>query len=390
LHVDQAKASIANEVKTAVADIVSSSMSCLSSEINNLRSSLSAPSNSVRSTTKSAPEIPPPQPEDHLTLKRTNSWLSQDGVHPRYSQFTRLPHGPRVDCHKKPRLDNVFPTGFPKIARRSSHAANPAKENSLDLRKSPSADGLTSQTSVSMTNGNNCSAASRTRRTPLADIPLAAPVNHVNAQFRNSTVESSPHAGGHLLPFTRAQMAIPAPPMGMPIFPSTAAESDNSAPPTTDREDRKIMRESVPPVTPQPVSKVIKLEEVLRPPLKCYISVSTSPLSSLSPSPSPLLASQPILKTQTQHAAGRMTRRQVTFATSSHSVSSGPEILPVPLSYSASASMSLRDRRAQMSVVSIVYLSFSRTVGLTNTSKLGRTTSSVKRFLVVGSSDEEG
>jgi len=141
------------------------------------------------------------------------------------------------------------------------------------------------------------------------------------------------------------------------------------------------MPESVPsalPMTPPPVSKAIQLEEVLRSPLKCYISIASSPLSSLSLSP-PLAPLQPILKTQTQHATGGIARRQVAFATAP----------PAPILDSASASMSLRDRRAQMSMVSAS--GFSRIVDFTVASKLGRTTSSTKRSIALGSSsDEEG
>lgn len=131
---------------------------------------------------------------------------------------------------------------------------------------------------------------------------------------------------------------------------------------------------AAPPIPPQPISKAIKLEEVLRSPLKCYISIPSSPLSSLSSSPSPTPApAQSVLKTQVQYAAGGMARRQVTFAMPNQVfTSSGPSGLALPTLDSMSPSMSLRDRRAQMSM-------------------LGRTTSSAKRFIALGSSsDEEG
>jgi hypothetical protein len=99
---------------------------------------------------------------------------------------------------------------------------------------------------------------------------------------------------------------------------------------------------------------------------------------------------RPVLKTQTQHAAGGVAWRQVAFATSSHvCIPSGPGVPPLPTPDSASVSMSLRDRRAQMSVVSIS--ASSRAVCFTGASKLGRTTSSAKRLIALGSSsDEEG
>lgn len=384
-------------------------MSSLNNEIDRMKStlsSLSVSSNSMRRIPQSAPEITPSRSENHSTHKRTSSWLSQDDIHPRRSQSTRphsfaRPHSPCIDRHKKPRLDGVLRTGSPQIARQPSHTVKLSKENSLYLRRSLSVN--PTPTGVSITNSNNHPAAPwirQTRRTPLADILLTTPINHVNAQFRKPTAESSStqaQSGGQLIPFSRAQMAIPAPPMAVSIVPSVstaAPESDDSVPPTHNRKDCNIIPESAPaalPITPQPVSKAIKLEEVRRSPLKGYISIPSSPLSSLSPSPP--LTVQPILKIQTQRAVGRIARRQVAFTTSSQvfipPVSSGPGVPPVPPHDSASASMSLRDRRAQMSVVS--YSASSRKVDFTTASKLGRTTSSAKRFIAVGSSsDEEG
>jgi hypothetical protein len=423
LHVDQAKTSIADQVKTSIADQVkttladnvSSSISRLSSNIDSIKStlsSLSASSDGVRSVLHLAPEIPPSRSQNQAIRKRTNSWLSQDDTHSGRSQSTR-PHSsdPRIGRHKKPRLDGVFPTGSTQLARQSSHTAKSPKENTLHLHKSPNADRSTSP-GVSLTNDNHHSAAPwprRTMRTPLVDILLSAPVSQADVQFRKPTAESSssgpgtffstntqtmhasPQTGRCLLPLTRTQMTIPPASVTIPIRPdiSTVPEPDLS---TTNLKHRKMIPESAPaplPVTPQPVSKPVKFEEPLRSPLKGYISISSSPLSSLSPSP-PLTPLRPVLKTQTQHAAGGVAWRQVAFATSSHvCILSGPGVPPLPTPDSASVSMSLRDRRARMSVVSIS--ASSRAVCFTSASKLGRTTSSAKRFIALGSSsDEEG
>jgi hypothetical protein len=63
------------------------------------------------------------------------------------------------------------------------------------------------------------------------------------------------------------------------------------------------------------------------------------------------------LKTHAQHAAGGVARRQVTFATSNQAFTSSTRPSPSAPSLlmldSMSASMSLRDRRAQMSMVSV-------------------------------------
>ncbi|KAG0705602.1 hypothetical protein DFH29DRAFT_268532 [Suillus ampliporus] len=396
LHVDQAKASIADNVLF--------SLSNLSRDIDSMKStlsSLSAPSNSIRSTSQSAIA------ENHPTRKRTNSWLNQDDTLSGRSQSKRphsvAPEGsPRIDRHKKPRLESISPTGSPQLVKQSSRTAISREKHALNLRKSLNADRLTSSAGGSVTN-NNYPAAPRPNqitRTPLADILSPAPLNHASAQLRKLTAEppsssgpraifssnaqrmrASPEAGRRPLSSAPVHEAIPPASMAAPDGSniSTAVPNpDNVVPPTSNQKDRKKTMELapvVPPIPPQPISKAIKLEEVLRSPLKCYISIPLSPLSSLSPSP-PLAPPQPVLKTQARHAAGGIARRQVTFATSSQvfipSNLSGPGIPPLPTLDSTSASMSLRDRRVQMSM-------------------LGRTASSAKRFIPLGSSsDEEG
>ena len=420
LHLDQAKASIADQVKTTTAENISSSMSCLSSDIDSMKStlsSISAFSNSARIVPKPALDIQPSRSEHHPTRKRTNSWLSQDSIHLGRSQSTRSHsfaplHSPRIDRYKKPRLGGVSPTGSPQLARQSSHPAKSPKEDALHLCKSLHAVGLTSLTGGTATNTNNHSAASwpeRTSRTPLAGTLLPAPVNHTDLQSRMHTTEpscsvpgaifsvnaqtmqASPQSRRHPVLSARAQMIIPTPSTTVPIIPniSTAApEPDDSVVPIINQKGRKMIPESVPdvpPTTPRPISKAIKLEEALRSPIKGYISITSSPLSSLSPSP-PQAPLKPNLKAQAQHIAGGTAQRQVVFATSSQVL---PRVPLVSTPESASASMSLRDRRAQMFVVSTSAPLW--TIGFTGASKLGRTTSSAKRFIALGSSsDEEG
>ncbi|KAG1735505.1 hypothetical protein EDB19DRAFT_1075768 [Suillus lakei] len=383
LHVDQ--------VKTSIADNVSSSISRLSRDIGSI-----VPQSTVA--------VPASLAENRPTRKRTNSWLNYD-THSGCSQSDRPPHyvapagSPRIDRHKKPRLDSVLSTGSPQLVRQSSHTANSPEKHVLDLRES-NADRMTSPACGFVTN-NNYSAAprhSQITRMPLAEILPPASVNHVTAHFRKPTAESSSGLGANLslnaqrlypssqsarhpLPSARAHEVIPPKSTAAPNssnIPTAAPNSNNFVPPTTNQKVRKKTPESAPPappIPPQPISKAIKLEEVLRSPLRCYISIPPSPLSSLSPSPTPAPA-QSVLKTQVQHAAGGMARRQVTFAAPSQVFTSsalpGPVVPLLPTLNSMSASMSLRDRRAQMSV-------------------LGRTASSAKRFIPLGSSsDEEG
>ncbi|KIK39312.1 hypothetical protein CY34DRAFT_808419 [Suillus luteus UH-Slu-Lm8-n1] len=384
LHADQAK--------TFITDNVLSSISSLNRDIDSMKSSLSdlsPPSNSIQSVSKSTAAVPPFLTENHPTRKRTNSWLNQEDAHSGRSQSGR-PHSvapmmgsPRMDHHKKPRLDSVLRAASPQLVR--PHTANSPAKHALDLR------GLTSPAHGSDTNSGYAVAPrpEYTTRMPLTDImpPL---VNHGTMQFQKPVAESSSsgpranfptnirrmHAssqsGRHSLLSVRAHEAIPPASTAAQIsldISTTAAKPANFVPPTTN-QDRMKTPESVPPI-----SKAIKLEEVLRSPLRCYISIPPSPLSSLSPSPIPTPA-RSVLKSHVQHAADGVARRQVTFATSNQAFTSSarpnPSVSSLLALDSMSASMSLRDRRAQMSM-------------------LGRTASSAKRFIPLGSSsDEEG
>jgi hypothetical protein len=411
LHVDQ--------VKTSIADNILSSVSSLSCDINSMKSTLSAPPNSIRSNSKSITAVPPSLAENRPTRKRTNSCLNQDDTHSGHSQSDR-PHSvalatgsPRMDHHKKPRLDSVLPTVSPQLVR--LHTANTPAKHSPDLRESLIADGLASPACGSVTSRGYIAAPrpKRTTRTPLTDI-LPPLVNNATIQFRKPAAESSsgpganfptnvqrmytsPQSGRHSLPSACAHQAIPPVSTVTPIMSNvstTAPQPDNFVPPTANRDRKKTLESTpaAPPISPQSISKAIKLEEVLRSPLRCYISIPPSPLSSLSPSPTPVPA-QSVLKTQVQYTAGGMARRQVTFAASNQAFTSstcpGPSVPSLPTLDSMSASMSLRDRRAQMSMVSAIACSWM--IDLTSTSKLGRTASSAKRFIPLSSSsDEEG
>ncbi|KAG2071550.1 hypothetical protein BDR04DRAFT_1098018 [Suillus decipiens] len=164
---------------------------------------------------------------------------------------------------------------------------------------------------------------------------------------------ASSQTGRHPLPSARAHEAIPPALTTAPISSniSSAPQLDKFIPPTAN-QGKKIPESAVPPIPPQSISKAIKLEEVLRSPLKCYISIPSSPLSSPSPSLNTAPA-QSVLKTQVQYAAGGMARRQVTFATPSQVFTlSDPPVPSLPTPDSMSSSMSLRDRRAQMTMVS--------------------------------------
>ncbi|KAG2749592.1 hypothetical protein P692DRAFT_20803025 [Suillus brevipes Sb2] len=380
----------ADQVKAFITDNVLSSISSLSRDIDSMKSSLSdlsPPSNSIQSVSKSTAAVPPFLTENYSTRKRTNSWLNHDDAHSGRSQSGR-PHSvaptsgsPRTDHHKKPRLDGVLPTASPQLVR--PHTANSPAKHALDLR------GLTSPARGSDTNSGYTAAPrpEHTTRMPLTDI-LPPLVNHATMQFQKPVAESSgPRAnfptnirrmhassqsGRHPLLSVRAHEAIPPASIATPIsldISTTAAKPDNLVSPTAN-QDRMKTPESV-----QPISKAIKLEEVLRSPLRCYISIPSSPLSSLSPSPTPIPA-RPVLKSHVQHAAGGVARRQVTFAMSNQAITSSirpsPSVPSLLTLDSMSASMSLRDRRAQMSM-------------------LGRTASSAKRFIPLGSSsDEEG
>lgn len=363
----------ADQVKAFITDNVLSSISSLSRDIDSMKSSLSdlsPPPNSTQSVSKSTAAVPPFLTENHPTRKRTYSWLNQDDAHSGRSQSGR-PHSvapmmgsPCIDHHKKPRLDSVLPTASPQLVR--SHTVNSPAKHALDLR------GLTSPARGSDTNSGYTVAPrpEHTTRMPLTDImpPL---INHATMQFQKPVAESSSsgpranfptniprmHAssqlGRHSLLSVRAHEAIPPASTVAKIsldISTTAANPANFVPPTTN-QDRMKTPESVPSI-----SKAIKLEEVLRSPLRCYISIPPSPLSSLSPSPAPNPA-QSVLKSHVQHAAGGVARRQVTFATSNQAFtssarpsSSAPSLLTLD---SMSASMSLRDRRAQMSMVSV-------------------------------------
>ncbi|KAG2121876.1 hypothetical protein DEU56DRAFT_90973 [Suillus clintonianus] len=322
LHVDQ--------LKTSIADNVSSSMSSLSRDIDGMKSTLSslsarAPSDTIRGVYQPALGLTPPRRSGDSTRKRANSWLDRGDTVPGPSQTNRSHsfapmHSPRIDRHKKPRLDSILPTGSPRLMKQTSHTANPPEKYALDLRGSSNADGLVSPARGLVTN-NGYPAAPRPKhstRMPLADILPSALVNKVTASPK-------------------------------PV---------DSVPPSANEKYRKRTTESPPrvlPIPPQPISKAIKLEEVLRSPLRCYISIPPSPLSSLSPSPSPAPA-QSVLKNQVHHATGGIARRQVTFAAPSQTFTSstlpGPAVPSLPTLDSMSASMSLRDRRAQMSMVS--------------------------------------
>ncbi|KAG2346701.1 hypothetical protein BDR05DRAFT_906216, partial [Suillus weaverae] len=191
LHVDQAK--------TSIADNVLASISSLSREIDGMKSTLSnlsAPSNSIRSVSKSAVAVLPSLAEHRPTRKRTNSWLNQDDTHSGRSQSDRpdsvapVTGSPRIDQHKKPRLDSVLPTASPQLVR--PRTANSPAKHALDLRESQIADGLTSPACGSVTNSDYTAAPrpKRTTRTPLADI-LPPLVNHATMQFRKPAAESS-------------------------------------------------------------------------------------------------------------------------------------------------------------------------------------------------------
>ncbi|KAG1723244.1 uncharacterized protein EDB91DRAFT_1255718 [Suillus paluster] len=383
-----------DQVKTSIADKVSSSMSSLSRDIGGMKStlsSLSAPSVSIPDIPQPALAVPFSRSENHHSRKRSNSWLNQDDTLPgrfqSYRSHSFAPsRSPRIDQHKKPRLGSVLPTGSPQLVRKSSHTVNSPEIHALDLRKSLNADRLTSPVRDSVTTNNNYPAVPmlrQTTRTPLADILPPAPVNHATVQLRKPTAEpssssgsgaiffanahimhASSQAGRHPLPTARVHEAIPQASTVTPNdsnISSAAPKPDDFVPPTSNHNDRKKTMESAPagpPIATPPMSKAIKLEEVLRSPLRCCISIPPSPLSSLSPSPLPAPAPvpvQPVLKTQVQHVTGGMTRRQVTFATSSHvfipSNLSDPGMLPLPTLDSRSATMSLRDRRAQMSML---------------------------------------
>lgn len=357
----------ADQVKAFITDNVLSSISSLSRDINSMKSSLSdlsPPSNSIQNVSKSTAAVPPFLTENYSTRKRTSSWLNQDDAHSGRSQ-SGWPHSvappldsPRIDHHKKPRLDGVLPTASPQLVR--PHTANSPAKHALDLR------GLTSPARGSDTNSGYTAAPrpEHTTRMPLTDI-LPPLVNHATAQFQKPVAESSSgpranfptnirrmHAssqpGKHPLLSVRAHEAVPPASTAAPIsldISTTAAKPDNFVSPTAN-QDRMKTPESV-----QPISKAIKLEEVLRSPLRCYISIPSSPLSSLSPSPTPIPA-RPVLKSHVQHAAGGVARRQVTFAMSNQAISSStrpsPSVPSLPTLDSMSASMSLRDRRAQM------------------------------------------
>ncbi|KAG1816254.1 hypothetical protein EV424DRAFT_1068489 [Suillus variegatus] len=413
----------ADQVKTFITDNVLSNISSLSRDIDSMKvtlSDLSVPLNSMRTVSNSAVAVPPPFPENRSTRKRTNSRLNQDDTHSGRSQSDR-PHSvdpatstPCTDHHKKPRLDSVLPTTSPELV--GPHTANSPEKQALDVRESLIADRLTSPACGSVTSSGYTAAPrpKHTVRTPLADI-LPPLVNHATIQFRKPATKSpssgpaanfptnvqrmhaSSQSGRHPLPSARVDdETIPLTSTAAPIssnISTTATKSDNFVPPTANK-DRKTP-ESAPAalsIHPQPTSKAIKLEEVPRSPLRCYLSIPPSPLSSLSPSPA-LAPAQSVLQTQVQHSASGMARRQVTFATSNQAFTSstcpGPSVPSLRTLDSMSASMSLRDRRAQMSMVSAS--TCSRTIGLTSSFKLGRTASSAKRFIPLGSSsDEEG
>ncbi|KAG1854842.1 hypothetical protein DFJ58DRAFT_376928 [Suillus subalutaceus] len=355
-------------------------------------SNLSAPPNSIRSFPESV-AVSSSLAENRPTRKRTNSCLNQDDAHSGRSQSDR-PHSvapatgsPRIDHHKKPRLNSVLPTASAQLRPRTENS--PAK-HAPDLRESLIADGLTSPARSSVTSNGYTTAPrpKHTTRTPLADI-LPPLVNHATTRSRKPAAESSSgpganfptniqrmyassQSGGYPLPSARAHEAIPPASTTIPIrsnVSTTAPQPDNLVLLTANQNAKKTPESAVPPIPPQPISKAIKLEEVIRSPLRCYISIPSSPLSSLSPSPTPAPA-QSVLKTQVQHAAGGMARRQVTFATSNQafttSANPGPSVPSLPTLDSMSAPMSLRDRRAQMSMVSAS--TCSRTIGSTCTS----------------------
>ncbi|KAG2358564.1 hypothetical protein BDR07DRAFT_266936 [Suillus spraguei] len=225
LHVDQVKASIA--------DNVLSSISSLSRGIDSMKSTLSdlsTPSHSIRNASKSAVAVPSSLADSRPTRKRTNSWLNRNDAHPGRLQSDQLhsvglaTSSPATDHHKKPRLDSTLPTTSPKLVR--PHTVNSPEKHALDLHESPIANELTSSARGSVTS-NRYTAALRpkhTTRTPLVEI-LPPLVNHATIQFRKPATEFSSGPGAsfptnvqrmyassqsdrHPLPAARAHEAI--------------------------------------------------------------------------------------------------------------------------------------------------------------------------------------
>jgi hypothetical protein len=415
-----------DQIKTALSDMISGAVSSMTKSIDGIKTTLISSElthGQERRFVRSSTQMPLSYKTASSSRRKRSSSMahsSSDGPQEINVAFSSpsagRDQGLRLSSSKRLRLDaSTHCVAPPHLSRQLSRPAWPPTSIGSVPRRSGFVDSITIPRTP------------QTPRRPLADlIPPSEPSNNrITRATQNIAELTSP-----LVEYMRSEETLR--PSGT-TSPQTFAQNSVSRPslhwipaqkaPNDVQDSVVSQRQPVPPIhsvdfhtagsaapnssselSKDAISKAIKVEEVLRPGLSGIFSITSSPLFPVSsptppqPHSNPDTTSASIMQPPTQEQS--QVHPDETAALRSRTPRSTREVIQAPhtssnpLSSNSDTSqpksMSLRDRRAQMSVVGTVVFAFRVTLWTTcfNLLQLGRT--ETRRFIpLVPWSDEE-